>query len=64
MTSDNLTPPPLLLLLLQSQAQFAAISMEERDVWVRVVRSGGVAQRVKSSQLVVGDVLVLETGDR
>jgi magnesium-transporting ATPase (P-type) len=38
--------------------------MEERDVWVRVVRSGGVAQRVKSSQLVVGDVLVLETGDR
>jgi len=46
------------------QAQFAMLSAEAQDVLVRVIRYGGSPQRMKASTLVVGDILVLETGDR
>ena len=48
----------------QSAEQFEALDSEEKDILVKVLRGGNAKTEVRSSALVVGDVVVLEPGDK
>ena len=47
-----------------AQTQFEALNAQEKDIAVRVIRSKGQTMEVPLSELVVGDVIVLESGDK
>ena len=48
----------------QSAEQFEALDSEEKDIRVKCLRDGGIKTEILSSSLVVGDIVVLEPGDK